>query len=79
MKKKVNVFLQLPATFMNEFEVDIDQYNLICSGDEEAIGLLLDKFDFSECEADIEYKVREAMWGEICDDETGDTIADNII
>lgn len=56
MKKKVNVFLQLPATFMNEIEVDIDQYNLICSGDKEAIGSLLDKFDFSECEADIEIK-----------------------
>lgn len=79
MTKKVNVFLQLPATFSNEFEIDIDQYNLICNGDEEAIGKLLDKFDFSECEADIECKVKEAMWGEICDDETCNTIAENII
>ena len=79
MKKKVNVFLQLPATFMNEIEVDIDQYNLICSGDEEAIGSLLDKFDFANSEADIEYKVREATWGEICDGETCNTIAENII
>ena len=79
MKKNVRIYLQLPATFCDDFEVDIDQYNLICSGDEEAIGSLLDKFDFANFEAQIEYKVREATWGEICDGESYNTLVKNII
>lgn len=79
MKKTISVFIQLPASFLDVIEVDDDQYNLICNGDVEAIGELLDKFDFSNSEAQMDYKVREALSIQICDDEGESLIEENLL
>ena len=65
-KKKYQVMVTLPVFFNMEVEVDVD---LEQDMTEENCNKILDKFDFAEAIEIAEYKLRNATYIQICDEE----------